>query len=118
MKHLDNKEFAAAEALFKTIVSTNGRGGFAYERTARHLSERKYVLARDSCNWDIDFWIIDTAADCQTPALTSLLDCPDRLHFLQDLAAYRKKFPPLTPEGGKSEALVADILQQANERKK
>ena len=118
VKHLDERELAAAEALFKTIDNTNGSGGFRYEHTARYLRERDYDLARETCNWDIDFWIIDTAADSQVPALTSLLDNPERLRFLQDLAAYRKKFPATTAEGKKSEALVADILRKASERKK
>jgi len=118
VKHLDKKQFADADALFKTINNTNGWGGFSYERIARRLAGGKYDEARDLCSGDIDFWIIDTAADWQTAELRSLLDDPNRLQFLQELYVYRKKFPALTPEGQKSEALVADILRKANERKK
>ncbi|MDB6066537.1 MAG: hypothetical protein JWR26_2745 [Pedosphaera sp.] len=118
VKHLDSKESTAAETLFRTILNTNGCGGIFYDRIALHLSKQEYDLARDLCICDIDFWIIDTAADWQVPALTALLDDPDRLRFLQDLAAHRKKFPARTADGRKSEALVVDILQKANERRK
>jgi hypothetical protein len=116
--NLDNKEYAAAEAKFKAIPSTNGWGGMLYPITAQHLSNQEYAEARDLCSQEIDFWIIDTAADWQVPALTTLLDNPERLRFLQDLATYRQKFPERTEAGRKSGALVADILRKATERKR
>ena len=116
--NLDTKQFAAADALFKTLPSMNGWGGFYYESISHHLRAHEYVEARELCVCDIDFWIIDTAADWQGPGLPTLLDDPNRLRFLQDLAAYRQKFPAQTERGQKSEALVARILRKANERKK
>jgi hypothetical protein len=116
--NLDNKQFAAAEALFKTLPSTNGWGGFYYERISRHFLKHEYVDARDLCLCDIHFWIIDTAADWQVPALTTLLNHADRLDFLQSLAAYCEKFPARTEHGRESEASVARILRIVPERKK
>ncbi|HWH70144.1 MAG TPA: hypothetical protein VNT26_12220 [Candidatus Sulfotelmatobacter sp.] len=116
--NLDSKQFSAAERLFKTLPSTNGWGGFYYNSITRHFHDHEYVAARDLCLRDIHFWIIDTAADFQSPALTTLLDDPDRLRFLQDIAAYCQKSPARTEDGRKSEALVSAILRKANERKK
>jgi hypothetical protein len=113
VKHIDSKGYAAAEDLFKTINNINGWGGINYEEVARGLKNHDYDPAREGCNSNIDFWIIDTAADWQTPALTTLLDDPDRLRFLQDLADYRQRFPARTENGRKSEALVVDILRKA-----
>jgi hypothetical protein len=116
--NLDSKRFADAEALFNTLPSTNGWGGIFYNEISQDFGDHEYLQARDLCLRDIHFWIIDTAADWQDPYLATLLDDPHRLSFLQELSAYCQKFPSQTEDGQKSEALVADILQKANERKR
>jgi hypothetical protein len=116
--NLDSQRFADAEALFNTLPDTNGWGGILYDGISSDFRDHEYAQARDRCLSDIHFWIIATACDWQDPYLTMLLDDPHRLSFLQELYAYCQKFPSQTEGGLKSEALVADILQKANERKR
>ena len=114
VKHLDARQFSEAQSLFKTIRTANGMGDLAISRL---LTEHKYSDARDWVNGDINGWIIEEAGHSQFPALGRLLGVPERLQFLQELAAHRQKFPAPTPEGWKSDALVARILVKALERK-
>jgi hypothetical protein len=115
VKHLDAKQFSEAQSLFNTIRTRNEIRDIA---VARLLTDQKYSDARDWVNGDINGWIIQEAGHSQFPALTGLLDVPERLQFLQELAAHRQKFPAPTPDGRKSDALVAHILVKAVERKK
>jgi hypothetical protein len=108
---LDAKKFEAAGALFARVRTKDAAGDIV---VTQYFSERKYAEARDSLNRDIDGWIIQEAGHSQRPALTVLLDNPERLKFLQQLAVHRKKFPPAPPPGRKKPyEVVSEALDKA-----
>ena len=111
---LDAQEHEPAATLFAKIRTTNGATD---DIVGRLLSERNYSEARDWLNQQVNVWIISEAGHSQWPPLTVLLNNPERLKFLQQVATHRKKAPSVSTSAKKSDALVADILAKAIERK-
>lgn len=110
VQQLDAGQYPEAEAQFR---ANRVPSSMTDQVIADLLTQHKYLEARDAINGQINGWIIQEAGHAQNPPLSVLLNNPARLQFLKKLAAHREKFPPKTPEGRASDALVANILLRA-----
>jgi hypothetical protein len=81
----------------------------------KYFSEGEANKIRTTLNMIIDGWIIQESCHSQHPPLTVLLDNPDRLRFLANLATYRTDHPNL-PFNEEVDKTITEILLAAQQR--
>lgn len=112
LKSLDGGDAKTALQRFQTVRITNA---ITDREIVEELTVGNTNHVRRLLNGSINGWIIQEAGHSQYPALTVLLDNPEKLHFLKELAEYRASHANLPSD--ESDKLVADILKKATDRK-